>query len=132
MIQRKRFDKIPLQGNYYPLPTAGYIEDPNMRLTILSGQPLGASSLASGEFEVSLNNATKFGMEWDLVKTIMVLFQIIMDRRLMQDDNRGVAQGDTDNLETENVFRLLFESPSCQVSFCSFCRRPEAQGNVVQ
>lgn len=52
MIKRKKFDKIPLQGNYYPLPAAGYIEDINLRFTILSGQPLGGSSLGSGEFEV--------------------------------------------------------------------------------
>lgn len=53
MIKRQRFSKIPLQGNYYPLAAAGYIEDDRVRMTILSGQPLGAASMASGQLEVS-------------------------------------------------------------------------------
>jgi len=54
MIRRKRHKKIPLQGNVYPFPTAAYIEDPYLRMTLLTGQPLGASSLDSGELEVVL------------------------------------------------------------------------------
>lgn len=54
MIRRQRFPKIPLQGNYYPLASAGYIEDKRLRLTILTATPLGATSMDSGQFEVSL------------------------------------------------------------------------------
>ena len=91
MIRRKHLRILPLQGNYYPLPTAGYIEDSSVRFTVLSGQPLGASGLASGELEVML------------------------DRRLMQDDERGVGQGDTDNLETLTTFKLSIEFLQCRV-----------------
>lgn len=48
-IKRKRFDKIPIQANYYPIPSGIYIEDETMRLTLLTAQPLGGSSLTSGE-----------------------------------------------------------------------------------
>lgn len=54
MIKRQRFAKIPTQGNYYPLAAAGYIEDERARMSIVTGQPLGASSMSSGQFEVNL------------------------------------------------------------------------------
>jgi len=53
MIQREKFNKLPLQANFYPLPSSTYIEDDKLRLTVLSKQPLGTASLSSGEIEVS-------------------------------------------------------------------------------
>jgi len=42
---------------------------------------------------------------------------VILDRRIMQDDNRGAGQGDTDNVETISMFKLILEPLSCQVLF---------------
>lgn len=52
MIRRQRFSNLPIQANYYPLSAAGYIQDDKLRLTVITGQPLGATSMASGQFEV--------------------------------------------------------------------------------
>jgi alpha-mannosidase II len=54
MIKRERYEKIPLQGNFYPVASVMFIEDSIMRLTVLSAQPLGGSSLRSGQ--VSMKN----------------------------------------------------------------------------
>lgn len=85
MIERKRYDKIPLQGNIYPMSTTVYIEDDSHRLTVLSGQPLGATSPRSG---------------W---------VDIFLDRRLLQDDQRGLNQGVVDNRKTKEIFKILLE-----------------------
>uniref|UniRef100_A0A4W4HAP7 Alpha-mannosidase n=1 Tax=Electrophorus electricus TaxID=8005 RepID=A0A4W4HAP7_ELEEL len=88
-IQPRRYlQKLPLQANFYPMPTMAYIQDSQYRLTLHTAQALGASSLASGQLEV------------------------ILDRRLMQDDNRGLGQGLKDNKRTANRFRLLLERRS--------------------
>ncbi|EDV93140.1 alpha-mannosidase 2 [Drosophila grimshawi] len=85
LIQRRRFEKLPLQGNYYPVPTAIFIEDANMRLTLLTGQPLGGSSLESGELE------------------------LMQDRRLAFDDHRGLEQAVLDNKPVLHIYRLVLE-----------------------
>ncbi|XP_030621730.1 alpha-mannosidase 2x isoform X2 [Chanos chanos] len=82
---RRYFQKLPLQANFYPMPSMAYIQDSQYRLTLHTAQALGVSSPASGQLEV------------------------ILDRRLMQDDNRGLGQGLKDNKRTANRFRLLLE-----------------------
>ncbi|EDW81559.1 uncharacterized protein Dwil_GK10956 [Drosophila willistoni] len=85
LIKRRRFEKLPLQANYYPVPSAMFIEDANMRLTLLTGQPLGGSSLASGEME------------------------IMQDRRLASDDARGLGEGVLDNKPVLHIYSLVLE-----------------------
>ncbi|BET01981.1 Alpha-mann_mid [Nesidiocoris tenuis] len=94
MIRRKWLAKIPLQANFYPMTSAAYIQDPMMRMTVISGQALGVASLNPGQLE------------------------IMQDRRLLQDDNRGLDQGVQDNRPTLAVFRLFFEprDPSCDIT----------------
>ncbi|KAM8861457.1 alpha-mannosidase 2x isoform 2-T2 [Synchiropus picturatus] len=88
-IQPRRYHlKLPLQANFYPMPSQAYIQDGLHRLTLHTAQALGVSSLESGQLEV------------------------ILDRRLMQDDNRGLGQGLKDNKKTVNRFRLLLERRS--------------------
>uniref|UniRef100_H2YSQ4 Alpha-mannosidase n=1 Tax=Ciona savignyi TaxID=51511 RepID=H2YSQ4_CIOSA len=82
---RTTYSKLPLQANFYPMPTMAFIQDDKSRLTLMTAQPLGAASLKSGELEV------------------------ILDRRLMQDDNRGVGQGVKDNVPTPENFVIMLE-----------------------
>ncbi|KAB0803931.1 hypothetical protein PPYR_00901 [Photinus pyralis] len=85
ILRRIRFSKLPLQANYYPMPAMAYIEDKNVRLTVVTGTPLGCGSLREGQIEV------------------------MMDRKLNQDDHLGLGQGVTDNHPTEHIFRIILE-----------------------
>ncbi|XP_072174390.1 alpha-mannosidase 2x-like isoform X1 [Diadema setosum] len=85
MQKRKTLDKLPLQGNFYPMPSMAYIEDSTTRLTLHTSQAVGVGSLKEGWLEV------------------------VLDRRLMQDDSRGLQQGVTDNKVTPDLFLLQVE-----------------------
>uniref|UniRef100_A0AC35UAH3 Alpha-mannosidase n=1 Tax=Rhabditophanes sp. KR3021 TaxID=114890 RepID=A0AC35UAH3_9BILA len=91
MIKRKRLDSLPIQGNYYPMPSTILIEDTKQRLTVIGNQPLGASSLENGAIE------------------------IMLDRKLEKDDDRGLDEPMTDSLQTRSQFVLLLEEGSFEV-----------------
>ncbi|XP_060932125.1 alpha-mannosidase 2x isoform X2 [Limanda limanda] len=99
MQPRRHHLKLPLQANFYPMPSQAYIQDSHHRLTLHTAQSLGVTSLESGQLEV------------------------IMDRRLMQDDNRGLGQGLKDNKKTVNHFRLLLERRSMGNKYEGFFAR---------
>uniref|UniRef100_A0A0K0FV29 Alpha-mannosidase n=1 Tax=Strongyloides venezuelensis TaxID=75913 RepID=A0A0K0FV29_STRVS len=86
IIKRRRLDKLPIQGNFYPMPSIIFIEDDIKRLTVLGNQPLGCSSQEEGSVEVML------------------------DRRHFIDDHRGLDQGIIDNIPTRSRFRILMEN----------------------
>ncbi|XP_078718059.1 alpha-mannosidase 2x-like isoform X1 [Lampetra fluviatilis] len=88
-MQRRRFwKKLPLQANVYQMTSAAVLQDPERRLSLLSAQALGVAGMRPGEL------------------------QVFLDRRLMQDDNRGLGQGVKDNKPTLSRFRLLPERRS--------------------
>ncbi|CEF61124.1 Alpha-mannosidase 2x [Strongyloides ratti] len=93
IIKRKRLDKLPIQGNFYPMPSIIYIEDTNKRLTVLGNQALGCSSQEEGSVE------------------------IILDRKHLYDDNRGLGHGILDNIPTKSKFRILIEKKYISTEF---------------
>uniref|UniRef100_A0A8C6K9E6 mannosyl-oligosaccharide 1,3-1,6-alpha-mannosidase n=1 Tax=Nothobranchius furzeri TaxID=105023 RepID=A0A8C6K9E6_NOTFU len=85
MQQRRTLEKLPLQANFYPMSSSSFLQDSTSRLSLLSAQSQAVASLRSGELEV------------------------VLDRRLQQDDNRGLGQGVTDNKLTASLYHLLLE-----------------------
>ncbi|XP_023529523.1 alpha-mannosidase 2-like [Cucurbita pepo subsp. pepo] len=87
MSRRESYDKIPLQGNYYPMPSLAFMQGSNgQRFSVHSRQSLGVASLGDGWLE------------------------IMLDRRVLRDDGRGLGQGITDNRAMNVVFHILVES----------------------
>lgn len=86
MSRRETYDKIPLQGNYYPMPSMAFMQASNgRRFSVHTRQSLGVASLKNGCLE------------------------IMLDRRLTRDDERGLGQGVMDNRPMNVVFHLLVE-----------------------
>ena len=48
MQKRKTLDKIPIQANFYPLPSMAFLQDKSTRLTLLSAQSNGVAGLHEG------------------------------------------------------------------------------------
>ena len=85
MIKRTKIDRIGIEGNYFPITTMAYIEDTNHRLTLLVNHCQGAASYQPGWLEVML------------------------DRRTLYDDSRGMGEGLLDNRRTIIKHWLLLE-----------------------
>ncbi|XP_065648888.1 alpha-mannosidase 2 isoform X2 [Hydra vulgaris] len=86
MQRRKTLAKLPLQANFYPAPSMIFIQDKKSRITLQTQQANGVASLEQGFIEV------------------------VLDRKLNQDDNRGLGQGVMDNRVTLSAFRLILEN----------------------
>ncbi|KAK4281060.1 hypothetical protein QN277_012599 [Acacia crassicarpa] len=85
--RRETCDKIPLQGNYYPMPSLAFMQGSDgRRFSVHSGQSLGVANLQEGCLE------------------------IMLDRRLVKDDGRGLGQGVKDNRVMNVVFHITVES----------------------
>ncbi|KAF2308643.1 hypothetical protein GH714_011685 [Hevea brasiliensis] len=88
MSRRETYSKIPLQGNYYPMPSLAFMQGSNgQRFSVHSRQSLGVASLKDGWLE------------------------IMLDRRLVRDDGRGLGQGVMDNRPMNNPQELSVQPP---------------------
>ena len=48
MHRRNTQSRLPIQGNFFPMTTAAFIEDASVRMTLLSAQSHGVASLQQG------------------------------------------------------------------------------------
>lgn len=88
MQRRIKVDKIGLEGNYFPITSMAYIQDNNVRLNLLTNHAQGVASWQPGFLEVML------------------------DRRTLYDDSRGMGEGLVDNRKTVTKYWLLIEDIS--------------------
>ncbi|KAL4238161.1 hypothetical protein ACF0H5_002872 [Mactra antiquata] len=86
MYPRKTRPKMKIQGNVYPMTSAAIVQNDKSRMSLLSEQSHGVASLVTGWMEVFL------------------------DRRLVQDDWRGLNQGVEDNTLSKSSFFILYEN----------------------
>lgn len=85
LLKRKFVSDLPVQGNYYPANTAVFIEDSDVRLSVLLSHSHGVTSTDG-------------------------MIEIMLDRKIRYDDGRGIGEGIEDSREVSSVFWLLPES----------------------
>lgn len=83
--RREKVQSLGIEANYYPITTAAFIQDEQLRLSLLTGHAQGAASLEPGYLEVML------------------------DRRTLYDDYRGMGEGIVDSQLTQQHFWLVLE-----------------------
>jgi len=85
MQRRKLIPEMEIYANIYPITNMAYIQDERARMTLVVDHAAAASSWQQGWLEV------------------------IMDRRALHDDSRGMGEGILDNEDTVHKYWLLFE-----------------------
>jgi len=85
VIKREWAEQAGLEGNHFPITQATYLQDERHRVTLLVDHATGASSVEEGWLEV------------------------MVDRRTMYDDARGMGEGVLDSRATTHKYWLLVE-----------------------
>lgn len=57
---RKKVSQIGIEGNYFPITTSAFIQDNQMRLTLMTTHASGAAALEAGQLEVMLDRRTLY------------------------------------------------------------------------
>jgi lysosomal alpha-mannosidase len=78
----------PVAGNYYPKNSAAYVEDANVRLTLVTDRSSGVASLADGQLENMVH------------------------RRLLVDDGRGVGEPLNETEAIRTISTLIIAAPA--------------------
>ncbi|XP_075991466.1 alpha-Mannosidase class II b [Anticarsia gemmatalis] len=84
--KRVKVDKLGIEANYYPITTMAWLQDEEARLTLITNHAQGAAAFEPGRLEVML------------------------ERRTLYDDFRGIGEGVVDNKPTKFSNWLLLEA----------------------
>lgn len=93
MQKRVTVKRVGVEGNYYPVTTAAYVEDDKHRLTVLVNHAQGVAGWEPGRIE------------------------LMLDRRTLYDDSRGLGEGVVDNKMTLTKYWILPETVSDDAGF---------------
>eukprot|EP00092_Neocalanus_flemingeri_P041867 GFUD01045601.1.p1 GENE.GFUD01045601.1~~GFUD01045601.1.p1 ORF type:complete len:1094 (+),score=331.94 GFUD01045601.1:211-3492(+) len=85
VIKREWAEQAGLEGNHFPITQAAYLQDEQHRVTLLVDHATGASSVEEGWLEV------------------------MVDRRTVYDDARGMGEGVLDSRATTHKYWLMVE-----------------------
>lgn len=84
-LPRVKVSTLGIEANYYPITSSTFMQDNSTRLTLMTTHAQGAASYIEGQLEVML------------------------DRRIKSDDNRGMGEGILDSIRMEHNFYLTLE-----------------------
>lgn len=106
---RKKVSEIGIEGNYFPITSSAFIQDNQMRLTLITTHAQGAASLEAGQLEVMLDRRTLYddyrGTKIELVlKTINHEF-ITFSQFIFS----GMGEGIVDSRLTRHQFWVTME-----------------------
>jgi hypothetical protein len=54
MFRREAYGNLKVEANYYPMPTAAFLQDDKTRVTILGDVSHGVTSPKAGQLEIML------------------------------------------------------------------------------
>ncbi|XP_026318156.1 alpha-mannosidase 2x isoform X3 [Hyposmocoma kahamanoa] len=86
--KRVKVTTLGIEANYYPITTMAWLQDEDTRLTMITNHAQGAASFEPGRIE------------------------LMLDRRTLYDDYRGIGEGVVDNRPTVFHNWMLLESMS--------------------
>lgn len=84
-MPRRKIPTLTIESSYYPITSSAFMQDNTTRLTLITNHAQGAAGFNEGELEV------------------------MIDRRIWGDDNRGMGEGISDSIKMQHDFYLSIE-----------------------
>jgi alpha-mannosidase len=92
-LPRKKVSQIGIEGNYFPITMSTFIQDNQMRLTLMTTHAQGAASLEQGQLEVMLDRRTLYDDyrgEWQSFEYFIKTLYFIIYGICITKDRNGI------------------------------------------